>query len=211
MAIAVIEVFPCKILFQRLSSEGHTRSHPEHGSQASDRRWYLVLGSGRVGRRWILEAPCRHGGGPLRFCAARRFHESRWSSRESRGALSYRTCSVIPLTWPDLFASDIETCKHVSASLGSVVIPAPERESPARAGLVQGRHRLTHLVTDLSNQFSMLFVFLCSRTGRAGNRTVMRTCNICTLNIPTWHIDKKSIKIAKKYVPRACSNCSLRM
>ena len=45
--------FPCKILFQRLSSEGHTRSHPEHGSQASDRRWYLVLGSGRVGRRWI--------------------------------------------------------------------------------------------------------------------------------------------------------------
>ena len=42
-----------KILFQRLSSGGHTRSHPEHGSQAPDRRWYLVLGSGRVGRRWI--------------------------------------------------------------------------------------------------------------------------------------------------------------
>ena len=40
-------------LFQRLSSGGHTRSHPEHGSQAPDRRWYLVLGSGRVGRRWI--------------------------------------------------------------------------------------------------------------------------------------------------------------
>ena len=30
---------------------------------------------------------------------------------------------VIPLTGLDLFASDIETCKHVSASLGSVVIP----------------------------------------------------------------------------------------
>jgi len=30
----------------------------------------------------------------------------------------------------DLFASDIETCKHVSASLGFVVIPASERESP---------------------------------------------------------------------------------
>ena len=40
-------------MFQRLSSGGHTRSHPEHGSQAPDRRWYLVLGSGRVGRRWI--------------------------------------------------------------------------------------------------------------------------------------------------------------
>ncbi|WP_217898072.1 hypothetical protein, partial [Fibrobacter sp. UWB3] len=65
-------------------------------------------------------------------------------------------------------------------------------------GLVTGRHRLTHLVTDLSDQFSMLFVFLCPHTDRAGNRTVMRTCNICTLNIPTWHIDKKSIKIAKK-------------
>jgi hypothetical protein len=31
---------------------------------------------------------------------------------------------VIPLKGFDLFASDIETCKHVSASLGSFVIPA---------------------------------------------------------------------------------------
>ena len=30
---------------------------------------------------------------------------------------------VIPLTGLDLLASDIETCKHVSASLGSFVIP----------------------------------------------------------------------------------------
>ena len=30
---------------------------------------------------------------------------------------------VIPLTGLDMFASDIETCKHVSASLGSIVIP----------------------------------------------------------------------------------------
>ena len=37
---------------------------------------------------------------------------------------------VIPLTGLDMFASDIETCKHVSASLGSIVIPATERESP---------------------------------------------------------------------------------
>ncbi|MBP5440960.1 MAG: haloacid dehalogenase, partial [Fibrobacter sp.] len=37
---------------------------------------------------------------------------------------------VIPLTGLDLFASDIETCKHVSASLGSVVIPGSDRESP---------------------------------------------------------------------------------
>jgi serine/threonine protein kinase len=37
---------------------------------------------------------------------------------------------VIPLKESDLFASDIETCKHVSASLGSFVIPATERESP---------------------------------------------------------------------------------
>ena len=54
-------------LFQRFSSrpreqpgpawsfsrEGHTRSHSEHGSQASLRRWYLAPGPGRVGRRWI--------------------------------------------------------------------------------------------------------------------------------------------------------------
>ena len=63
----------------------------------------------------------------------------------------------------------------------------------------------------LSNQFSMLFVFLCSHTDRAGNRAVMRTCNICTLNIPTWHIDKKSIKISKIYTPRPRSNCSLEL
>ena len=42
-----------KSLFQRFSREGHTRSHSEHGSQASLRRWYLALGPGRVGRRWI--------------------------------------------------------------------------------------------------------------------------------------------------------------
>ena len=41
-----------------------------------------------------------------------------------------RALHVIPLTGLDLFASDIETCKHVSASLGSVVIPALGRESP---------------------------------------------------------------------------------
>ena len=43
-----------KSLFQRFSREGHTRSHSEHGSQASLRRWYLAPGPGRVGRRWIL-------------------------------------------------------------------------------------------------------------------------------------------------------------
>ena len=41
-----------------------------------------------------------------------------------------RDSLVIPLTGLDMFASDIETCKHVSASLGSIVIPASERESP---------------------------------------------------------------------------------
>ena len=34
-----------------------------------------------------------------------------------------KLCFVIPLTGFDLLASDIETCKHVSASLGSFVIP----------------------------------------------------------------------------------------
>ena len=38
--------------------------------------------------------------------------------------------NVIPLTGLDLFASDIETCKHISASLGSVVIPASVPGSP---------------------------------------------------------------------------------
>ena len=46
--------FPLPLkLFQRFSREGHTRSHSEHGSQASLRRWYLAPGPGRVGRRWI--------------------------------------------------------------------------------------------------------------------------------------------------------------
>ena len=40
---------------------GHTRSHSEHGSQATCRRWYLAFGPGRVGRRRI------HG--PLRIRA----------------------------------------------------------------------------------------------------------------------------------------------
>ena len=54
-------------LFQRLPRGGHTRSLSEHGSQAPHRRWYLAYGPGRVGRRWILEAPCPIGRGPLRF------------------------------------------------------------------------------------------------------------------------------------------------
>ena len=54
-------------LFQRLPRGGHTRSLSEHGSQAPHRRWYLAHGPGRVGRRWILEAPCPVGRGPLRF------------------------------------------------------------------------------------------------------------------------------------------------
>ena len=85
--------------------------------------------------------------GPFLFCAARRFHESRRRSRESR----------------------------------------------------------------CSDGFSMLFVFLCLHGRSAGNRAVMRTCNICNLNIPTWHIDKKSIKISKMYTPGTRSNCSLEL
>jgi hypothetical protein len=54
-------------------------------------------------------------------------------------------------------------------------------------------------------------VFLCLHGRRAGNRAVMRTCNICNLNIPTWHIDKKSIKISKMYTPGTRSNCSLEL
>ena len=46
----------------------------------------------------------------------------------------------------DLFASDIETCKHVSASLGSSVIPAYEPESRWRI-----KSAMT-LFSDLSNQ-----------------------------------------------------------
>ena len=47
--------------FRRSSTVGHTRSHSEHGSQATCRRWYLAFGPGRVGRRRI------HG--PLRIRA----------------------------------------------------------------------------------------------------------------------------------------------
>ena len=66
-----------KSLFQRFSREGHTRSHSEHGSQASLRRWYLAPGPGRVGRRWILEAPRLTAGGLFVFTdrsAALRLH-----------------------------------------------------------------------------------------------------------------------------------------
>ena len=35
--------------FRRRWRRGHTRSHPEHGSQARPRRWYWSSGSGRVG------------------------------------------------------------------------------------------------------------------------------------------------------------------
>ena len=54
-------------LFQRLPRGGHTRSLSEHGSQAPHRRWYLAHGPGRVGRRWILEAPRLTAGGLLVF------------------------------------------------------------------------------------------------------------------------------------------------
>ena len=50
---------------------------------------------------------------------------------------------VTPLKGFDLFASDIETCKHVSASLGSFVIPASERESPSRIKKVMP-HQVGH-------------------------------------------------------------------
>ena len=73
------------------------------------------------------------------------------------------------------------------------------------------RPRFSRISPPSGNRLSMLFVFLCLHTGRAGNRAVMRTCNICTLNIPTWHIDKKSIKISKMYTPRPRSNCSLEL
>ena len=45
------------------------------------------------------------------------------TSRKTKGSQREPFVFVIPLTGLDLFASDIETCKHVSASLGSVVIP----------------------------------------------------------------------------------------
>ena len=53
-ALELVASIIAKSLFQRFSREGHTRSHSEHGSQASLRRWYLAPGPGRVGRRWIL-------------------------------------------------------------------------------------------------------------------------------------------------------------
>ena len=48
---------------------GHTRSHSEHGSQATCRRWYLAFGPGRVGRRRI-PGPPREIAGALPFLPA---------------------------------------------------------------------------------------------------------------------------------------------
>ena len=53
--------------FRRSPTEGHTRSHSEHGSQASCRRWYLAPGPGRVGRRRIHGPPSLKDGGPPCF------------------------------------------------------------------------------------------------------------------------------------------------
>ena len=44
---------------------------------------------------------------------------------------------VIPLTGHDLFASDIETCEHVSASLGFSVIPDLLLRHPRAGGNLQ--------------------------------------------------------------------------
>ena len=101
-------------LFQRLSSGGHTRSHPEHGSQAPDRRWYLVLGSGRVGRRWI-HAPLmvNHRGGFFFFVRA--------TSR----------CRPAPVAGPACTVSIADTVPLAEVSLitdtfpPAIVIPAP--------------------------------------------------------------------------------------
>jgi hypothetical protein len=46
--------------------------------------------------------------------------------------LAYFCTLVIPLTGLDEFASDIESCKHDSASLGSFVIPTPKAEESMR-------------------------------------------------------------------------------
>ena len=48
-------------------TQGHTRSHSEHGSQACRRRWYLPFGAGRVGSRRIHGPPRRKRGGPSFF------------------------------------------------------------------------------------------------------------------------------------------------
>ena len=79
-------------LFQRFSREGHTRSHSEHGSQASLRRWYLASGPGRVGRRWI-HAPHEVNlvGGFFLYRSALRLHSRR------HGKLILAACGSQPL------------------------------------------------------------------------------------------------------------------
>ena len=69
MQVKTFSADSCRLryCFSGLPRGGHTRSLSEHGSQAPHRRWYLAHGPGRVGRRWILEAPCPVGRGPLRF------------------------------------------------------------------------------------------------------------------------------------------------
>ncbi len=69
--------------------------------------------------------------------------------------------------------------------------------SRCHAGLRSGRESayMVHLAGS-SDRLSMLFVFLCPHAGRAGNCAVMRTCNIWTLNIPIYHIDKLSKELS---------------
>ena len=51
--------------------------------------------------------------------------------------------------------------------------------SRCHAGLRSGRESAYMVpLAGSSDRFSMLFVFLCPHAGRAGNRAVMRTCNI---------------------------------
>ena len=94
-ALELVASITAESLFQRFSREGHTRSHSEHGSQASLRRWYLASGPGRVGRRWILEAPRLTAGGLFVF-------------RRGRSALTqelrYGTASLSP-------PRQVDTCR----------------------------------------------------------------------------------------------------
>ena len=98
-------------LFQRLSSGGHTRSHPEHGSQAPDRRWYLVLGSGRVGRCWIHAPYEVNLAGGFFFCLSPRIYSGAGLLRTPRRNVFPRAVTPHPVAGP---AYTIPHCRYVS-------------------------------------------------------------------------------------------------
>ena len=88
--------------FRRRWRRGHTRSHPEHGSQARPRRWYWSSGSGRVGsfRNPLQGSPPLARRGAFLFYSAKSGPALKKALRRRRLAPRWRLATG---AWPLIF------------------------------------------------------------------------------------------------------------